>query len=71
MLRKTILALAALAAVGITALPATEASAHWNLGWHHHYGWYHHGWHRHYGWHRYGWAHRHYGWYHHRHWYRG
>jgi hypothetical protein len=64
MLRKTILALAALTAVGVAALPSTEASAHWNRGWHHHYGWYHHGY-RHVGWHR------HYGWYHHRHWYRG
>ena len=29
MLRKTILALVASAAIGVTALPATEASAHW------------------------------------------
>ena len=65
MLRKTILALAASAAIGVTALPATEASAHW--GWHR--GGHHYGWHRHYRWHRhYGW-HHHYGWYRwHRHW---
>lgn len=67
MLRKTILALAATAAIGVTTLPATDASAHWYGGWHrggHHYGWHrHHGWHRHNGWHR------HYGWYRgHRHW---
>jgi hypothetical protein len=43
MLRKTIIALAAAAAIGVTALPATEASA-W--GWHR--GWHHYGWHRHY-----------------------
>jgi hypothetical protein len=48
MMRKTILALVASAAIVVTALPATEASAHW--GWHR--GWHHYGWHRHYGWYR-------------------
>jgi hypothetical protein len=45
MLRKTILALAATAAIGVTTLPATDASAHWYGGWHrggHHYGWHRH-----------------------------
>jgi len=35
MLRKTILALAATAALGAAALVPTAASAHWNGGWHH------------------------------------
>ena len=39
MLRKTILALAATAAIGVSTLPATDASAHryggWHRGWHH------------------------------------
>jgi hypothetical protein len=56
MLRKTILALVALTAVGAAVLPATDASAYWCRGWH--------SWHRHYGWHHYGWR-QHYGWYHH------
>lgn len=62
MLRKIILALAAVTTIGLTALPATEASAYWHRGWHHR------AWHG--GWHRYGW-HRHYGWYHRWHWHRG
>jgi Spy/CpxP family protein refolding chaperone len=39
MLRKTILALAATAALGAAALSPTAASAHWGGGWHHG-GWY-------------------------------
>jgi hypothetical protein len=60
MLRTTILALAALTAIGVTTLPAADASAHGYRGWHHRH--WHHGWHH--RWHH-GWRHhRHYGWYH-------
>ncbi|MBX3554198.1 MAG: hypothetical protein KIT85_11800 [Pseudolabrys sp.] len=44
MFRKSLLALAAVAALGTAALAPTSASA-WHGGWHgHHHG--HHGWHR-------------------------
>jgi hypothetical protein len=62
MLRNTILALAAVTAIGVTILPATDASAYGYRGWHHRH--WNHGWHRHYGWGH----HRHYGWYHRWHW---
>ena len=41
MIRKTILALAATAALGVAALAPTSASAGWHGGWHHgwHGGW--------------------------------
>jgi hypothetical protein len=38
MLRKTLLAIAATAAIGTAALAPTSASAHWGGGWHG--GWY-------------------------------
>jgi hypothetical protein len=51
--RKVILALTAAAALGAVALPSTQASAHWNGGWHRwHHGWNHHVGYRHHRWHR-------------------
>jgi hypothetical protein len=44
MLRKTMLALAATAAIGAAALAPTSASAHWG-GWGWHGGWHHWGYH--------------------------
>lgn len=44
MLRKTLLALAATAALGLAAFTPTSASAHWHGGWHGGWGHHHHFW---------------------------
>lgn len=63
-MRKTLLTLAALAAVGVATPVATSAANAETVIVRHGHGWHHGWWHRHDGWHhRYGWyGHRHYGW---------